>query len=247
MLRPFQLLQGRALNASDGKIGNVREFYFDDKSWKVRYLVVDTGFWLRKRQVLVVPELLGNVDAQNGAIEVRLNKNEVRKLPPLDSDKPVSRQYEEELRRHYAWTPYRSMVAAAGWGTIAPPRISEAPSARLDGDSQLRSSSEVLNRYSLCAEDGEVGRVHDFFMNEHDWSVPYAIVRTGVCGLGKDVLMRTDFVGRISFRKREISVSLLRCQIKEAPACAPAATISRELEQRLDDHYGRPRTTGIRG
>lgn len=239
MLKPFRILQGCALNAVDGLIGDVRAFYFDDERWRVRFFVVDTGSWLRKRPVLINAEALGKVDAGDDTIEVRLTKEQVSKSPPPDSHKPVSRQYKDELYRRYAWMPYRSMVRAVGWGTIAPPSILETPATRCDGDSHLRSSAELLNHYSLRAEDGKVGRVHDFIMNERDWSVPYAIVRTGVCGLGKDVPVRTDFVKCISLRKTEISVDLLRCQIKEAPPCDPAAPISAEFVQRLSEHYGR--------
>jgi uncharacterized protein YrrD len=42
-------LEGYAIHATDGAIGRVRDFYFDDESWVVRYFVVDTGAWLRSR------------------------------------------------------------------------------------------------------------------------------------------------------------------------------------------------------
>ena len=40
-------LYGNKLAALDGDIGHVKDFYFDDKNWVVRYLVADTGSWLR--------------------------------------------------------------------------------------------------------------------------------------------------------------------------------------------------------
>lgn len=80
--------------------------------------------------------------------------------------------------------------------------------------------------------------MHDFIVNEDEWSAPYASVRAGVCGFGKDVLVKTDFVRGIFLRKMEISVDLLRCQIKEAPVCDRGARISSEFGQRLNEHYG---------
>jgi hypothetical protein len=55
MLRSIKQLYGDKLGASDGEIGHVKDFYFDDQSWVVRYLVADTGNWLSGRQVLISP------------------------------------------------------------------------------------------------------------------------------------------------------------------------------------------------
>ena len=59
MLRSLKELYGDKLGASDGEIGQVKDFYFDDQDWVIRYLVVDTGTWLTERQVLISPRVLG--------------------------------------------------------------------------------------------------------------------------------------------------------------------------------------------
>ena len=46
MLRSMKDLEGYAIDAIDGTIGHVKDFYFDDEAWVIRYLVVDTGAWL---------------------------------------------------------------------------------------------------------------------------------------------------------------------------------------------------------
>ncbi len=50
MLRKPKDLNGYKLDARDGEIGEVKEFYFDDQSWTVRYLIADTGGWLTAGQ-----------------------------------------------------------------------------------------------------------------------------------------------------------------------------------------------------
>ena len=107
MLQPFDKLRGCKLAASDGEIGEVSEFYFDDRQWTVRYLVVTTGSWLKGRHVLIAPGAFGEFDAQSGTLAVNLTQEQVRNSPPLDSDKPVSRQHESELHRHYGWEAKR--------------------------------------------------------------------------------------------------------------------------------------------
>jgi hypothetical protein len=62
MLRTASGIKGYAILASDGKIGTVGGFLFDDDSWLVRWLVVDTGNWLSDRKVLLPPFALSHPD-----------------------------------------------------------------------------------------------------------------------------------------------------------------------------------------
>ena len=55
MLRSIKQLYGDKLGASDGEIGHIKDFYFDEQNWAIRYLVADTGSWLPGRQVLLSP------------------------------------------------------------------------------------------------------------------------------------------------------------------------------------------------
>ena len=110
MLKPFQTLRGCTLAASDGEIGTVREFYFDDEHWIVRYFVVNTGSWLMQREVLIAPRALSEVDQQGNTIAVNLTREQVRESPLAETDKPISRQQEAELHHHYGWEPYWSLT-----------------------------------------------------------------------------------------------------------------------------------------
>jgi hypothetical protein len=62
MLRSVNDLKGVSLRATDGEIGSVDQFYFDDETWTIRYLVVNAGSWLVGRMVLISPISLGTVD-----------------------------------------------------------------------------------------------------------------------------------------------------------------------------------------
>ena len=46
MLKGAEKLTGYRLGAIDGEFGKVKDFYFDDETWTIRYLVADTGGWL---------------------------------------------------------------------------------------------------------------------------------------------------------------------------------------------------------
>ena len=92
MLDKVTTLKGYKLHSLDGEIGNVKEFYFDDHHWTIRYLVADTGSWLTGRQVLISPYVLAAVNKEGQYISVDLTKKQIEESPSLASDKPVSRQ-----------------------------------------------------------------------------------------------------------------------------------------------------------
>ncbi len=57
MLNLASTLKEYAIEASDGRIGHVRDFQFDDRRWNLRWPVVDTDSWLTARRVLIHPSL----------------------------------------------------------------------------------------------------------------------------------------------------------------------------------------------
>jgi hypothetical protein len=65
MKRSLKSLQGYTLKETDGEIGKVDEFYFDDASWTIRYLVIKTGNWFSGKKVLISPKALLNQDWEN--------------------------------------------------------------------------------------------------------------------------------------------------------------------------------------
>ena len=92
-----------------------RSFYFDDHHWTIRYLVADTGNWLISRQVLISPHALAAINREKRSISIRLTKKQIEESPSLDSDKPVSRQFEDAYHRYYGLPAYWS--GSYTWGT----------------------------------------------------------------------------------------------------------------------------------
>src|ERR1700690_440690 len=94
MLRSMKELEDCAIRATDGIIGSVKDVYFDDKAWVIRYLVVDTGSWLSSRKGLISPIAIGPPDWIGKVLPVSITKEQVKNSPAIDPDKPVSRQHE---------------------------------------------------------------------------------------------------------------------------------------------------------
>ena len=168
MLSKVKTLKGYKLDSLDGEIGQVKEFYFDDRHWTIRYLVADTGNWLTGRKVLISPYALNMVTKSAKHLAVDLTKKQIENSPSLDTHKPVSQQFEEAYYGYYGWPTYWSGSSVWGeypyierdqtkWGAIT----KEVKS----WDRHLRSTHEVTG-YHLQAVDGEIGHIVDFVIDE---------------------------------------------------------------------------------
>ena len=180
MLNDAKTLAGYTLQSHDGEIGKVKEFYFDDQHWAVRYLVADTGNWLSGRQVLISPYALSGVDKDEKRIVVDLTSAQIENSPSLDTDKPVSKQFEEQYYKFYGWPMYWG--GSYMWG-LSPliARNGYTPRASSTGGKPwsptLRSTHDVSG-YNIKASDGEVGHVDDFVIDDENWAIRYLVIDT---------------------------------------------------------------------
>jgi hypothetical protein len=120
MVRSAKGLRGQPIVARDGAIGFLVDIYFDDHSWKVRYLVLDTGRPMPRRQVLVSPSHVVPVDGES-RIHVRLSREEVEKCPELDDDKPVYLQHDMGSVTTRGDPHLRSAEVVMGFAVYGPP------------------------------------------------------------------------------------------------------------------------------
>ena len=121
MLRSLKGLHGFAIGAVDGDIGTVTDCYFDDATFTVRYVVVETGGWLADRKVLLSPTAFGAVDWEHRRIATGLNRAQVESSPDIDTQKPVSRQHETIYFGHYGVSPVLVWALSLGDVTVSVP------------------------------------------------------------------------------------------------------------------------------
>ncbi|MBS1717184.1 MAG: PRC-barrel domain-containing protein [Armatimonadetes bacterium] len=239
MLINAKTITGFKLHSLDGDIGSVKEFYFDDDYWGIRYLVVNTGNWLMGTQVLISPKAIDRVDTKAREIGVSLTKKQIEESPPLDSDKPVSRQFEESYHRYYGWPTYWGAPTITGgypYTMSTPPPEPEKDMPKWDP--HLRSTNAVEG-YAIEATDGELGNIVDFIVDDETWTIRYLVVDTGSWWPGRKVLIPTRWVDRISWGDAKAYVSINRETIKDSPKYTDQSLLSREYETELYRHYSR--------
>lgn len=258
MLRNMKDLQGYALQATDGIIGDLKDFYFDDQSWIVRYLIVDAGTWLSSRKVLVSPMSITGSSATLKVFHSSLTREQVKNSPDIDTDKPVSRQHELQHLDYYGHPRYWEGVGFAGgvypsWLTGSDSRkpAVAAPSSLPDNTRKtdqvnrdtnahphLRSCNAIL-QYHVHATDGDIGHVQGMLVDEETWTVRYMIVNTSAWWLGHEVLIAPSWIQNVSWPDRAVTVDMSRQTLKLAPPYDSNVPLEPELELRLFEHYGR--------
>lgn len=221
MLRSVKRLYGNKLGASDGEIGQVKDFYFDDQNWVMRYLVADTGSWLPGRKVLISPHALGNLDKAGKLLLVNLTRKQIENSPSIELHKPLSRQYEEEYYRYYGWPYY--WEGSGLWGMSGfpildlPPQTSPGGPSPESADAHLRSTQAVTG-YHIQASDGTIGHVCDFLIDSQSWAIRQLVIKTGHRFSGKEVQIPTDKVARISYEESTVYVNLTADAVEQSPA-----------------------------
>jgi uncharacterized protein YrrD len=251
MKRSINSLIGYSIGATDGEIGKVKEFYFDDFSWTVRYVIVETGSWLNGRKVLISPQALLKPDWEGKIFPVNLTKEQIENSPGIDTEKPVSRQQEILLNDYYPWTGYwGGGLWSGGMGTsgmmtqtfepieVALKNGKDLADLETHGDPNLRSTHNV-DGYSIHAEDGNVGDVEDFIFDDISWRIDFMVVDTGNWFPGKKVLISPGLIKEIDWSTSEVIVKASIAKIKNSPEYSADQLLTEGYAKELHDYYGR--------
>ena len=219
MLQNTKELYGSKLVASDGDIGHVKDFYFDDKTWVIRYLVADTGSWLTGRLVLLSPHAFGKLDQGTKTLQIKLRKTQIESSPPIESHKPVSRQYDIDYYRYYGWPAYwdgGGMWGFGGYPVVVPPTKEELegqPQHHHRDDKHLQSTHAV-NGYQIQTADGPIGTVSGFMVDDKSWAIRELVAQAGHWYSGKEILIAPGRIDRISYEDSTVFVNLTKADIQ---------------------------------
>ncbi len=228
MSQSLKQLLGSKLAAADGELGHVKDFYFNDENWAVRYVIAETGNWLPGRQVLLSPLSFTALPPTGKFLSVNLTRKQIEDSPSIETHKPVSRQYEELYHRYYGF-PYYWEGDGLWGGTRSfpilelPPQFAAAQPPAATGpkaaraDAHLRSALAV-NGYHLQATDGIVGHVCDFLMAEKNWAITELVIRIGHRFTGKEVRIPVGQVTEISYDASKVRVKLTTDAVERSPA-----------------------------
>ena len=264
MLLKASSIKGLPIEARDGQVGSVHDLLFEVDCWRVRWLAVDTGFWLFGRKVLLPVSHLGSLGVGASSVPVDLSRDQVEDSPGSGIDLPVSRRMESSIYGHYGWAPYWPAGAGAAFMSPLAAPAPLAPAAGMpgtpdaaaagapaagpagdgdgsEGDPHLRSAREVTG-YAIQCRDDEVGHVEDLLVDGERWAIRYLIVDTRNWWPGRKVLVAPGWIEGIAWAERAVRVARTCGEIKAAPEYDPTRPVDRTIDADLRrggrDPYG---------
>jgi len=252
MLTSVKQLKNYKLKSLNGEIGKVKDIYFDDDRFNVSYIVADTGKWLSTRMVLISPYSIKGLDKFEEYISVDLTTNQIEESPPLESDKPLSRQYQEKLSSHFDYPLYWRGIqtASTGIGNIGfiPQHLMKEDAIKRSesigddelADPNLRSMNQVKG-YHVQSIDDEIGHIEDFIIDSDNWRIRYLVVEIQNLLPGKKVLISPEWMKDIKWKDSIVALNLSSEDIKKSEEYDENLVIKREYEKRLHEHYKRER------
>ncbi|MEO8771121.1 MAG: PRC-barrel domain-containing protein [Ferruginibacter sp.] len=226
MQRNIKSLIGCSMEATDGEIGKVDEFYFEDTNWVIRYIILKTGNWFLNRKVLISPQALVKRETEASLFPVNLSKEQIRTSPDIDTDKPVSKQQDIALYGHYAWQRYGGSGFYAGGSAAVMDNVpmidkkilteADPNDKRSDDDIHLRSSKTITG-YHIHASDGDFGHVSDFIFDDTNWKIMFLVAESHNWFGGEKFLIETGTIKEIQWENSKVIVNISADMIK---ACA---------------------------
>lgn len=226
MLRSTRSLGDYRIQATDGEVGFLDQFYFDDRNWNISYAVVEIGTWLHNKRILLSPTSITSVDEVSKTIQTELTVEQIKRSSDVHSHTPLALREPHDYYLYFGWPNYLGMGQK---GTTA---------QRPDPDAHLRSAN-VVGRYRIIALDGEIGHIDDFLVDDSTWTIRYVVADTRNWWPGKKVLLATDWILWMSWAESNAYVNLTRHRIATAPEYDPRRPLTRDYEIELYAYHHR--------
>jgi len=228
MLVSLKELNGTTISATDGEVGQVKDIYFDDEQWAIRFMVVDTHPWMPlSEKVLISPIALVSYHSNDKLLNVSLDKESVKNSPKIEEHEPLSRKFEKAYFDYFGYGYY--WLGSDAWGQYSYPtglfqqnmiqqELAENETHEsLKKVNHLRSANEI-NHYGIDALDGNNGYIKDFIWDTENWTLSYLVIDTNdwLPG-GKKVLISPKQVKSLNWEDKSVTCNISLAQIEACP------------------------------
>lgn len=231
------------MGATDGEIGKVKAFYFDEETWTIRYLVVETGNWPFSHKVLISTEVLLTNHSEQEVFAVILTKEQIKSsmdigtadhlLHPkkinLHDHYPL--KYDDNVR-NYAFDNKESRYKVLSFEEDN--KASEKP----DPNAHLRRSDKVIG-YSIMAVDGKIGDLEDFIIDDGNWNLDFMVVDAGNLCPGKKVIISQKRITETNWDTSSVIVNASVEDVKNSHEYDSNQPMNDVYSTVLHDYYGR--------
>lgn len=187
------------LVTADGRKSAIRNFLFDDRSWLIRFLLVDAGKWFAPHIVAVPTDAVNPPDWLQMTVTSRLTAAELLTSPDAETIRPVSQQKRLAWMRHFGWREHDLNWCA--------PSSLHLPCREFDGHTQgddphLRRTGDLIS-YQVWAKNGYLGLLEGFFLKDASWHIGYLLARTGDWIYGEKMIPSSNVIS-ISWGQKRV-------------------------------------------
>lgn len=233
-----------SLKAQDGEMGKAKDLYFNEQTYTVRYLTVESKKWFPDQIIYLSPSAIDHIDFEKNVIKVNNTKDELREVAGVKHESEMNHQREQELTTSMNWNQY--WVGDEVWGRHATPLNSTSdvkPSSVVtDRTDHLRSVNHmkgVFNHANVIAEDGDMGYVADVIIEKETWRIRYFVINCGKWSTHQLTLISPDWITSANWTKDEFYVDMTLEGIEKGPLYQKRKPITRDFEERMYHNYGK--------
>jgi len=246
MKQSINSLIGYTIKGTDGEIGKVEDFYFDDRTSTIRYIIVKTGGWFSEKKVLISPEAFQKAETESETFFVNLTQEKIKNSPDVDTEKPVSIQQEESMRGYYFWPGYYGdgMYGQGMWGyPLIEIRSKDKGTEKIkatehEADNPFLRSIQEVTGYEIHAMDGNIGEVIDFIIDDATWKIHFLVVDTGNWFSENKVLISPKWIKNVNWQEQNVTINHSKEEVKNSPEYDSSQPLNDTYEHSLDNHYG---------
>jgi sporulation protein YlmC with PRC-barrel domain len=215
-------LIGTMLVAADGELGKVKDIYFEDREWRVQYLVVDTSSWPFNEKLLVLPLDAALQFSEQKVLMFTKTKAELKRISEGEDPRPITNPDTSLLYSHRAWPafgragngyPTLGMVkAGAGLANVADFSVEEGR--------HVLSIKHIVN-YEVHNSTGRLGLLKDLMVDLKRWSLPYLLVDDTSTSNRERVLIEKEKVISFVSHQSLVNVAISKEQFQTSPKINP--------------------------
>lgn len=229
MYHSYLNLRDMDVHALDGEAGRISDIYFDSLLWRIRYFVVDAGNWLSRRKVLVTPQAVQPIGADDNGLHIDLTRKHIAESPPMDEARPVSREYEIALHEFFNWPPYWMVdelnfpILAYGGDLQREQVLKRIQKRRAEEaeDTHLRSMEEVRGYHIEDSDDEKNGYIYDFLIAEHGWNIAELVINARKWLPGRKITLSPFHIEQVRWADSAVRFDLDTAAIDNRPDYEP--------------------------
>lgn len=198
-------LLGYKISAIDGEIGKVKEFYFDEMSWTIRYIIVETGSLFFGRKVMISTQAIIDAQWETEHLLTNMTIQQIETSPKVEDGKQLTRGQEILLNQHYNWKSY--------WD-VSIQKIA-------DGSNSYLFHTNDLTGYQLIASDGQVGSIKDFIVDKTSWKINSIVIDAFKTTPAREIVLSPRWIKEINTDNSIVTSDHTTAEIKSNPAFNP--------------------------